>query len=649
MKKQKFLFGALTALAMGAAFTACSDDPVNDGIDNGKVEKDQTRYINVTICTPTQGSRGESTDATFEAATKEENYVKTLYFAFYDANGDWIYTAPFEFKNNTNDEDGDEGEFDPSGDVPGNAGNVGKIWTSTVGINLSAGQNMPSYVMAFVNPVTPADITNSSMSAVEGMLRQDVQNATNYFPMSNSVFYGNNPITGETNVRMVATPITTTQLATSIDKAKEKPAVKIFVERYAAKINLTMAANAIADNANQMDAAKTPAVNGYTLKFVPEYWRPNAIDKNMYVLKHYAINTSTTGTPVINAKPTYTELNTLLQWGWNDAANNRSYWGCSPSYYDAKYPKVSDNIEDGGTTYALHYFSYNEIVDPSTVEGASFKASKPVNADGSFSGAFYSRETTASAKAWQNATAYNPVATVAGAVIIGRYELTNPEGTAMDKKTTFWLYGKTDGKWNLYDTEAKITEAMAKQQNIVLDKATKQPIRVTTPFIVEHPKKAVRTAAGATVAGRFVALQIDNENVPTGYCYYDATVKGDDKYVDITATNVTNVNVALLTAGYARQYGEGLAYYNVPIQHIGFNEADYTDGKLDWTKARAGSFGIVRNHVYTINIESINGLATALRDADQPIVPPMDEQTYYINAKLNVLNWRIVPAQNVQL
>lgn len=648
MKKQKFLFGALTALAMGAAFTACSDDPVNDGIDNGKVEKDQTRYINVTICTPTQGSRAESTDATFEAATKEENYVKTLYFAFYDANGDWIYTAPFEFKNNTNDEDGDEGVFNPSGEVAGTAGNVGKIWTSTVGINLSAGQNMPSYVMAFVNPVTPADITNSSMSSVEGMLRQDVQNVDKYFPMSNSVFYGNNPITGETNVRMVATPITTTQLATSIDEAKEKPAVEIFVERYAAKINLTMATNAIANNANQMDAAKTPAVNGYTLKFVPEYWRPNAIDKDMYVLKHYAINTSTTGTPVINAKPTYTELNNLLQWGWNDAANNRSYWGCSPSYYDAKYPKVSDNIEDGGT-YALHYFSYNEIVDPSTVEGASFKDSKPANADGSFSGAFYSRETTASATAWKNATAYNPVATVAGAVIIGRYELTDPDGTAMDKKTTFWLYGKTDGKWNLYDTKAKITEAMAKQQNIVLDKATKQPVRVATPFIVEHPKKAVRTAAGATVAGRFVALQIDNETVPTGYCYYDATVTGDDKYVDITAANVNEVNVALLTAGYARQYGEGLAYYNVPIQHIGFNTADYTDGKLDWTKARAGSFGLVRNHVYTINIESINGLATALRDADQPIVPPMDEQTYYVSAKLNVLNWRIVPAQNVQL
>lgn len=56
---------------------------------------------------------------------------------------------------------------------------------------------------------------------------------------------------------------------------------------------------------------------------------------------------------------------------------------------------------------------------------ASFTPSKGVNTDGSFSGAFYSRETTASSSYWQNATDYNPVAVVAGAVIVGRYELTD--------------------------------------------------------------------------------------------------------------------------------------------------------------------------------------------------------------------------------
>ena len=120
---------------------------------------------------------------------------------------------------------------------------------------------------------------------------------------------------------------------------------------------------------------------------------------------------------------------------------------------------------------------------------------------------------------------------------------------------------------------------------------------------------------------------------------------GTDKYVAITADNLNNVNSDLLSAGYARQYGEGLAYFSIPIQHLGFNQT----GTLDYTTARAGSFGLVRNHVYAINVKSISGLATALRDANQPIVPPMDEKTYYINARLNVLNWRLVPTQEVEL
>ena len=197
---------------------------------------------------------------------------------------------------------------------------------------------------------------------------------------------------------------------------------------------------------------------------------------------------------------------------------------------------------------------------------------------------------------------------------------------------------------------------MANQQ-IILDATTHTPIKnITTAnandFTVEHPSQAVREEAEATVAGRFVSLQmaLDNDGNPaTGYVYYDANATGN-KYIPITSANVEAVNAMLLTAGYARKYGKGLAYFSIPIQHLGF-EATSVDAKgvLDYSKCRAGSFGLVRNHLYTININSITGLATALRDENQPIVPPMDEQTYYISAKLNVLNWRLVPPQNVDL
>ena len=65
MKKINFLFGALAALAMGGAVTACSDDDLDKGIDNGVAEVDQTRYLNVTISNPKQGGSRATTDADF--------------------------------------------------------------------------------------------------------------------------------------------------------------------------------------------------------------------------------------------------------------------------------------------------------------------------------------------------------------------------------------------------------------------------------------------------------------------------------------------------------------------------------------------------------------------------------------------------------
>lgn len=660
MKKINFLFGALAALAMGGAVTACSDDDLDKGIDNGVAEVDQTRYLNVTISNPKQGGSRATTDADFSTASKDENFIKTLYFVFYDANGDVVCNYPLEFVNNTNTNNvgpgQTEGEFNPEGNDQ-SAGSVGKIWTSTVPVNLSKGQNLPSYVMAFVNPITPNEILTSSLSDVEKILRNAVtvslSNAT-YYPMSNSVYYGTNPITGESNVRMVATPITTAQLAKDPDEAKDNPTVEIYVERYASKINLTLEANKI--SANETD------VNDYTLTFVPTYWRPNAIDETTYIVKHYALQVDGT----INSQPTYSDLNDRLNpngngWEWNEAEKYRSYWACSPSYYENSYPKVSDNIQDvynvinpvssdNEYPYSLHYFTYNEIAN-STINTVA--TSPSIKYENGFSAPFYSRETTASSESWKNSDDYNPAAVVASAVIVGKYTVTPKNGKpAVGADGTFYLYTKTGNKWNLYN-ETDIVGAMASKQQVVLENTgtADDPVyeRVTTAndyFVVEHPSKEVRAVKNTVTAGRFVALQIDKTKLPAGgIYYYDSEATGENKYTLITEENVDDVNSDLLSVGYARKYGKGLAYFSIPIQHLGFNQT----GELDYSTARAGSFGLVRNHVYTININSISGLATALRDENQPIVPPMDEQTYYISAKLNVLNWRIVPTQNVIL
>lgn len=649
MKKSNLLFSAVMALAMGSLASCSSDDLVTDiqGQET-TVDHDQVRYLNVTIASAGGvGTRG--IDGNFETGTAEENKVNSMTFVFYDAAGE-----PTGQVHKPTAADIAEGTFTPG------TGSVNKIWTSTVPVELSQGDNLPAYVMCFINPINDTDLINASLDKVEGIKRQAV--VTNGgFPMSNSVYYGKNPITGEEHARMIASPIVTGQLYTNQEDAAKPDAqgIKIFVERYAARIDLTLAPGAILPNED---------VEGYQLKFFPEAWRPNAIDQELYAVKRYGLIEN----GIANYKPGYAALVGRLgdSW-WNEPGNYRSYWGCSPSYFENEYPKVSDDITDvvGDNAhtdqypYDLHYFNYNQIKGSNNGSRAvTLQPSKEWDATSGFNGTFYARETTTAVEAWQDAKEYNPKATIVSAVIVGKYQVTPTDGEALPLGTTFYLYGKTDKKWNLYLDDADgvsngIKAAMLENQNVVLQEVdgVYTPIRTAENFIVDHPSKGVRDIKGQPVAGRLVALQL--KEVPTEALYYYDTDILD--YEIITADNLDKVNSNLLAAGYARKYGEGLCYFSIPIEHLGIYknapEGEYgdgyknADGSYNFENCPAGSFGIVRNHAYNININSISGLATALRDENQPIVPPMDEVSYYISARLNILNWRIVPPQSVDL
>lgn len=663
MRKSNLLFSAVMALAVGL-LTGCSDDLAPDTPGQETVDHDQVRYLNVAIVSPkTVGTR--TTDTDFDTGTDVENTIHSMTFAFYDANG--LPTG--QAKTLTDEEI-------QAGTLTGGTGNIGKIWKSTIPVALSQGENLPSYVMCFVNPMDVSGLAGKSLSEVETITRDEVVRTVDrvqQFPMSNSMYYGTSPL-GETNVRLFATPIATNQLYPSEDAAvREEHVVDIYVERYASRMKLTMAANAV--------QANTTEVNGYTLTFVPEYWRPNAIDQSIYVIKRYGL--VATGNAA-NFNPTYAELlrNFNDKTWWNDAPNFRSYWGCSPSYYTNKYPKVSDDITDvvpnndygagrAGYPYDLHYFNYSQIASSSINGGNLLQQSVKWDNTNGFSDVFYARETTTAAKAWgYNETdrkGYNPLAVLPSAVIVGHYQLTKtggdtytnvPEGTP-----SFYLYGRTNNKYNLY-FESGIVEAMVKQQNVVLQKNVDNGItsysayRNTTYFKVEHPSKEVRTVKGNVVAGRHVALQLNSTDLPELY-YYDVTQAENNRYVRITSDNIDKVNSDLLSAGYATKYGDGIAYFNIPVEHLGIygDDGNYltdvkekTNGnKYDFSKCPPGSFGIVRNHTYTIEVSKISGLATALRDKTQPIVPPVEEISYEISARLDILSWRIVPTQQVEL
>ena len=121
----------------------------------------------------------------------------------------------------------------------------------------------------------------------------------------------------------------------------------------------------------------------------------------------------------------------------------------------------------------------------------------------------------------------------------------------------------------------------------------------------------------------------DYEAVPqvkSGVTIYTPNAEGTG-YEEATITEV-NTELAKNPAQVAP---EGYVYYFLPIRHLA-NDAQKT-----------GYNGVVRNHVYKITINGINGFGTPIFDPEKNIIPTKPEDTEtFIAARINVLSWRIV-------
>ena len=105
------------------------------------------------------------------------------------------------------------------------------------------------------------------------------------------------------------------------------------------------------------------------------------------------------------------------------------------------------------------------------------------------------------------------------------------------------------------------------------------------------------------------------------------TTEEASSYTDVTKEALQ----ALMNNEPAQIRTEGKAYYFIPIRHLG------TD------KTKVGYYGIVRNHVYSINIQNMFGFGTPVYDPAKTIDPtiPSSDATY-LAARINVLSWRVV-------
>lgn len=671
MEKTKFLYGALGLLALG--MTACSSDAP---VGNGVAEQDENRYLRVNLVNPA-GTRA----AEFEAGTAAENAVNSVVMDFYDAAGNFVVRAnPNDISWISNNmSEGAEGSVGP---------NVGVIGEAVVKIGINKEQNLPAYVMCYLNPVSWGSDGDKRDNLTD--LRQvpranykTTVDGTDYFAMNNSCYYGLDKVTGQANVKISGTAIAETELYKTEAEAHEEEAamVDIYVERYAAKVNFTAEttprtgtftapADGAAVPADQKGiyayTGSTPvatAENGsvaYSLAFNAERWTINADAPTMYAVKNFS--TVSPEAPV----PTLAQVNEYLgSWNlWNDEGNHRSYWSCSPAYFASEFPQVSDQIADqvaGGTgagqavgNFALKYYSYNQIC---VTNGGNGNNQFSALTDGTLP-VKYALENTMGKPAFAS---LNPKAAVPSVLLVGNYRVTYG-GTELPAGTSFYLFNNSiyfktapTGIDNVVlmrdkfiaDQQILYVKNTAADGTVSYSLLTKANPGVNTNLdllAVKHPDLAVRDQN--LVPQRFVTLQLTG--VPTDL-YYRPNGSGD--FVQVATTNLNFVNTLLWQqSSVAYAYEQGKCYFSMPIWHLGMTEntvnSPLINGVLDWDKLRVGDMGLVRNHVYKLNVDVITGLATGIENLDYPIVPPMDQDEYWIKYRINILNWRIVPPQN---
>ena len=112
-------------------------------------------------------------------------------------------------------------------------------------------------------------------------------------------------------------------------------------------------------------------------------------------------------------------------------------------------------------------------------------------------------------------------------------------------------------------------------------------------------------------------------------------VAGDD---DTDNGSISATNAALKTVPSAVFYKDGQTFYYVDIEHLGNGGG------------KPGDYGIVRNHVYKLNINSIKGYGSPVYTGVSHLeYPPFTELETYVSAKINILSWKLVEqAVNIQ-
>ena len=582
--KKIFFFSLLGLLLAG-----CTKET---GKNPGSEETDATNYLSVSLVAANRaGTRvdiNKDGNEDFEDGSKEENAVNRIRFYFFDdeeaAFPVWKGTGTTAsyidwYPTAADFQDGDANET------------VEKIANTTLSLNLTSEGGKPASVLAVINPC-------ASVLALEGTPGPDLETlrkaikdfntglTDGNFVMSNSVYVAAD------GKPAYSTALKEENFATTLEEAqKETNKVKIYVERVVARLDLTVSLEK--DEALSTEDSPVYSVSKeYTIdgeksqkvfvKFLG--WNVTSTPDKSYLVKE--INPEWTNTGLFGND---NEL-------WNTADYHRSFWAVNPpaGQFDYQYGTFTkDSTDEEGKPLEDNHFPADALTIP---------AAGPV----------YLHE---------NAGADGEDEPEPTKVIIAA-QLLNEEGEPFE--IAEWAYRK-------YTLENLKT--------VFANEVLRLYKKVGASYVKIEPKELDFKTAQDLETGEssyYVYAVLDSDVDKDDYWYLKVDgVEGDES--DKVETNFTS-----LTRQQANDYLRdrinhvmvwkgGNTYYYLNIRHLGIDES------------KPGYWGVVRNHLYKVNISKLEGLGTPVYDPDEVIHPEQPEgDESIISAEVKILQWRIV-------
>lgn len=586
---------SLILLSTGVMLMAssCSNDITDPDLNSGNISDGNAKYITVAISglPETGGTRADGNDD-YEFGTETENEVKKVRFYFFDDNGAAANVKLCSDGSYINyfdwSSDDDEGINNNQGS---NAPNIEKTIKATLVINTKAGDHLPTRIAAIVNPTNQLGDDTRDLASLRNVISDYKSTINEYgFTMSTSVYLGMDG----TEVRNAQ--ISESSIQDTPQGAMLQPVV-VYVERVVSKVRVKVDGERFANRIKEINGNMAIALVDADSNSI------KVNDKQVYAMFTNWNITGTTSKSWLNKhiNPSWENIDGF-KWTWNHPAFFRSYWAW--------------NCPGAGR----NYFSFNQLIGES---GRKF---------GTTATSLYCSENAASNINFDNGAGDQyPTCGILCAVLC--YENGDP--------VEFYKFlGETlVGEENLINAML----SSIKSRNQLYSCEVVDGKKVFTEISAEDIELETAAAAGKAT--------LDNSTQGRYHSYLTLSKIGSRKRWFASNSEDQNINEDFLnqsdvikyiqeTTGSVSIWNDGMTYYYFPIEHRG-KTGD--DGK------NYGKYGIVRNHIYDMNITKLYGLGTPVYNPDETIYPekPSDNDSY-IAAQIKILSWRLIK-NNVEL